>query len=173
GSFPSRAHDAAMAAAKGHNARGTHHLTEPTRSPVLNDRLVRMIIVACIAAAAVLAFIAFFVADRDSGDDVTVTDNPAIEALDPRRGTEVLQQVDISIDLAAGYEGTIVRVNDIEIPQTEVAFDATRNIVRYSPGTGRALEALLPEQNCVTAEYWRSAEGPARAQTITWCFTAA
>lgn len=117
--------------------------------------------------------VGFIVAEGGGGDDLTVVDNPAIDAISPARSAEVLQQEVVSLDLAPGYEGTIVRINDVDIPPRDVTFDPTRNIVAFDPGPGKILDALLPDQNCVTAQYWRSAEGPGLASSFTWCFTAA
>lgn len=139
----------------------------------MTDRQLRLLIVGCVVAAVVIVVMGFLFVSGGGGDDLTVVDNPAIDAISPERSAEVLQQQTIELDLAAGYEGTIDRINDVEIPPTEVEFDPTRNIVRYDPGPGRILPALLPDQNCVTARYWLSAEGPTLASTFTWCFTAA
>jgi hypothetical protein len=139
----------------------------------VTERQLRLAVVACLVAAVGLAVGGFILADGGGGDDLTVVDNPAIDAISPARSAEVLQQEVVSIDLAPGYEGTIARINDVDIPPRDVTFDPTRNIVTFDPGPGKILDALLPEQNCVTALYWRSAEGPSLAATFTWCFTAA
>ncbi|MGZ0228817.1 MAG: hypothetical protein ACKVKO_02480 [Acidimicrobiales bacterium] len=136
------------------------------------NRQLRIAVVFCAVAAVLVFFVAFFVSDHASDDDITVSQNPAIEAIFPERSDEVFQQEKITLDLAAGFEGLIIRINDIEIPANQVTFDSSRNIVGFAPGAGKVLATLLPEQNCVEARYWRSADGPTLAKTFHWCFTA-
>ncbi len=138
----------------------------------MTNRQLRIAVVFCTVAAVLVFFVAFFVSDHGSDDDITVSQNPAIEAIFPERSDEVLQQEKVSLDLAAGFEGLIIRINDIEIPANQVTFDSSRNIVGFAPGDGKALATLLPEQNCVEARYWRSSEGSTLAKTFHWCFTA-
>lgn len=138
----------------------------------MSDRQTRLFIIVLVGAAVAVAVVGFAFTGG-GGDDLTVSDNPAIEEISPTRGAEVLQQEPITVDLAPGYEGTIERLNDIVIPPAEVSFDPTRNIVTFDPAEGKVIETLLPDQNCVTARYWLIAEGPTLASTFTWCFTAA
>ena len=139
----------------------------------MTDRQIRLLVVVCVVAAVAIAVVGFTFVTGGGSDDRTVTDNPAIDAISPTRGAEVLQQEIVSLDLGPGYEGSIDRINDVVIPPAESTFDPTRNIVSFDPGPGKVIEALLPDQNCVSARYWLSAEGPTLASTFTWCFTAA
>lgn len=138
----------------------------------MTDRQLRIAVVICAFAAVLVFFVAFFVTGHDNDDDITVSQNPAIDAIFPQRSDEVLQQEKITLDLAAGFEGLIIRINDKDIPENQVTFDASRNVVGFTPGPGKALTTLFAEQNCVEAIYWRSADGPSLAKTFHWCFTA-
>jgi hypothetical protein len=93
-----------------------------------------------------------------------------VEHLYPRNGAEVLRQVEVGVDLAAGYEGALV-VNDTPIPDDQLRLVPEQNQVFFTPGPGRALETLPPGTNCVTVSAWKSAEGRgANDLSFRWCF---
>jgi hypothetical protein len=56
-------------------------------------------------------------------DDGTTNNLPvAIESISPRRTDQVQRQSEIIVDLAPGYDGTLV-VNGVEIPPDQLSFD--------------------------------------------------
>lgn len=128
-----------------------------------------------VAAALAVAALALFAGIRatETGDDAppSVNGRPdVVEHLYPRSGAEALQQTEIGIDLAPGYEGAL-SLNGTAIPTDELRLVPEQNQVFFSPGPGRVVEALRAGNNCVTATVWRSADGPgARDLTFSWCF---
>ncbi|HSL58826.1 MAG TPA: hypothetical protein VK866_13350 [Acidimicrobiales bacterium] len=96
--------------------------------------------------------------------------NPAIDALVPTPGSEVLRQAQIGIDLAAGYTAELT-VNGVPIPAEQIlGGDASLAQFFYLPREGNAVEQLNPGPNCITAVYWAIAEGRESASAERWCF---
>lgn len=130
---------------------------------------------------------AFIVADTPSEDDVIFSD-PAIEALLPAEGSEVLRQVQVGIDLVGGFAAELT-INGVPIPPDQVnvfrnpddpsqsaeqpgAFATTINRFAYQPLEGRAVPELKGDQNCAVAAFWPVAD-PTDIRTVEWCFTVA
>lgn len=111
----------------------------------------------------------------NSGQDITVTQNPAIDALIPARESEILRGDRFGIDLAEGYKAALqIETSDrrtIAIPsdQLDPNFQNNLGVFSFRPGEGQVLEVLPPQSNCVTATYWPLTD-PSDAKTIFWCF---
>ena len=105
-------------------------------------------------------------ADRDQQSD-------AVERFIPRAGDEVLRQAELGIDLAPGYDGTIL-VNGVEIPTDEQRRVPEQNQVFFTPREDATVEQLEAGPNCAMAVVWRAIDGRGSAndQTFTWCFEA-
>lgn len=95
--------------------------------------------------------------------------DPSIDALVPTPGSEVLRQAQIGIDLASGYTAELT-VNGIPIPADQVIGDPSLAQFFYLPRPDGAAGELNPGPNCITATYWRVADGPERASSESWCF---
>ncbi len=127
--------------------------------------------------AGVGAFVAAGIIGRDDPGDVSVRSDPAVEALVPLRGAQVLQQSPVGIDLAPGWELVSLRVfPDARYdPSTAVDVISEVDLVEglrlytFRPGRGRVLAALSADTNCVVATY-RSLARPDDVGTIDWCF---
>lgn len=151
-------------------------MTDPLPRPAgrrMSDVRYRLLI----AAALVGAGLALFAAIRatDTGDDPAASSSPPafVEHLSPGSGDEVLRQTEIGIDLAPGYEATLI-VNGEAIPDDELRRVPEQNQVFFQPGAGTTVTELPGGRNCVTAIAWRSAVGRGpEDQTVTWCFQAA
>ncbi|MGI9621594.1 MAG: hypothetical protein ACR2PK_02060 [Acidimicrobiales bacterium] len=148
----------------------------------------RTFLPAVVLAGGVAIFvIAFVVADTPSDDDV-IFSHPAIEALLPAEGSEVLRQSQVGIDLIAGYEAELT-INGTPIPPDQVnvfrnpddpgesaeqagAFATTINRFVYQPLEGRAVPELKGDENCATATFWPTSD-PTDIRTVEWCFTVA
>ena len=108
-------------------------------------------------------------------DDISVTGNPAIDALIPDREAEILRGDQVGIDLADGYAAALsIETSDgrtIPIPsdQLEQNFQDNLGVFTFRPGDGKALDAFPPQANCITATYWPIIDRE-DAQTIRWCF---
>ncbi len=64
-----------------------------------------------------------------------------MEHLVPRNGAEVLRQSELGIDLAPGYEGTLV-VNGVEMPTAQLRLVPEQNQVFFTPGEGKVIDEL-------------------------------
>ena len=134
----------------------------------------------CRETGAVLAGVALFVVaaliGNDGGDDISVTNNPAIDALIPNRGDEVLQQQSVGIDLAPGYR--LVRLTISPDANCRFPVDVTAETRHveglqqylFTPGDGRLIEALAGDDNCAFATFEEIAS-PGATETIDWSFT--
>ncbi len=97
--------------------------------------------------------------------------NPAVNALLPPDGGTVLRQSTVGITVASGYQARLI-VNGVSIPEGQMSGDTGLGQYHFTPGEGTILDTLHGGQNCITATYWRAAEGPGNGETTTWCFTA-
>lgn len=109
------------------------------------------------------------------GEDVSVSGNPAIDALIPARESEILRGDEVGIDLAEGFEAALtIETSDgrtIPIPsdQLDQNFQDNLGVFTFRPGEGKALDVFPPQSNCVTATFWPVIDRD-DAQTIRWCF---
>lgn len=107
-----------------------------------------------------------------NGTPSPLADGPGegiIENLVPSEGSEVLQQGRFGIDLAPGWEATLV-VNDIQIPDDQLVRVPELNQIFFVPGPDKVIERLPPGSNCISARFWPSARGQGDSQVRTWCF---
>lgn len=133
----------------------------------------RFKIVASAVVAVAVALLVVAVRSFDDGNDDPVLrsgDQDVVEALIPRRDAQVPRQSRVGIDLAIGWEGTLV-IDGVEIPADQLDVTPELGLIEYTPGDGKAVEELQPGQNCVSAVIWRSQDGRGVAdRTIPWCF---
>jgi hypothetical protein len=109
---------------------------------------------------------------EDGGDDPVLNDGDAavVENLLPRRNAQVPQQSNVGIDLLAGWDGVLV-INGVIIPEDQLQVTPEIGLIEFTPGDGKAVEALQPGQNCVSAVIWKIADGRGVSdRTIPWCF---
>ena len=111
----------------------------------------------------------------EDGTDITVTGNPAIDALIPDRESEVLRRTEVGIDLAEGYQAALtIETSDgrnIPIPSDQLDGNFQDNLGRFifRPGDGQVLDVFPPQSNCVTATIWPVIDRQ-DTQTVRWCF---
>jgi hypothetical protein len=108
----------------------------------------------------------------DGGDDPVLSDDNAavVENLLPRRNAQVPQQSNVGIDLVTGWDGVLV-INGVIIPDDQLQVTPEIGLIEFTPGDGRAVEALEPGQNCVSAVIWKISDGRGVSdRTIPWCF---
>ena len=137
----------------------------------MSDRRWRVLVVVALGVAGAL-LVAGVQATRteDSGPPLVNGRPDVLEREHPRRGAEVLQQAEVGVDLAPGYEGALT-IGDTEIPTDELRIVREQNQVFFSPGAGRTFEALPSGPTCATATIWRSADGRGVNDiTFRWCF---
>ena len=145
-------------------------MDEPIASPMSQGRY-RLLIGVLLAGAAVALVVA--VRATDAGDDDRGPSSDLVERFIPRSGDEVLRQAELGVDLAPGYDGTIL-VNGVEIPEDEQRRVPEQNQVFFTPAEGTVVERLLAGRNCATALVWKASEGRGSAndRSFTWCFEA-
>lgn len=124
--------------------------------------------ISLLAAAAALFAIAVVI-DRNNPGSASLP--PAIQAVAPEAGSNVLSQTDVLVDLAVGYTAEI-EINGFLIPEDQLFRVAGLNSLSYEPRPGKIVPNLRPDQNCVTVNYWLIAQGAETAQDYTWCFDA-
>ena len=140
----------------------------PTPSP-MSERRYRALVAALVVAAAVVLVVGILVTDTDERED---PQSDAVEHLIPEPNDEVIRQAELGVDLAPGFDGTLV-VNGEEIPEEDQRRVPEQNQVFFTPGEGKAVERLLAGPNCVMAVVWKAAQGRGtNDQTVTWCFQA-
>lgn len=149
-------------------------MTEPTQVSVQPSSWRYRAGVTIAIAVAVAALIAGVRATSTETDDpVTVNGRPdVVEHLYPRNGAEVLRQVEVGIDLASGYEGSLV-LNGVQLPADELRLVPEQNQLFFTPGPDKVVERLSPGTNCAIAVVWKSSDGRGPNDlTYRWCFDA-
>jgi hypothetical protein len=132
-------------------------------------------IVSALIAFGLVLFVFAAVSGGGNTDDISVTNNPAIDALIPARESEILRGDQIGIDLAEGFSAALqINTSDdreIQVPANQLDENFKDNLGQFTfrPGVGKVLDALPPQSNCVIATYWPVTD-PDAAATITWCF---
>jgi hypothetical protein len=138
------------------------------------DARFRLLIAGLVSLALVALYLGIRATDTGDTDPVTVSGRPdVVEHLIPSEGDSVIRQAELGIDLAPGYEGTLV-VNGVEIPADQLRVVAEQNQVFFTPGKDKVIEQLNAGPNCVQAVVWRSAVGRGGGgdQAFSWCFEA-
>ena len=128
-------------------------------------------LVALAIAVAGIAVITLAVLAR--GGDAPSLD-PAVEELRPAADAEsVPVQSSVTIDLQDRPQYIItLRINGVQIPESEVLFSRSLNRLNYIMGEGQTIEELRQGRNCAQAEFYAITEGPGAARTVNWCFDA-
>jgi hypothetical protein len=138
----------------------------------VSDSLRRVLVALAVVAGLAGIVFAFSLVDTDDGtNDIAVTDAGPVEQLIPPRGSEILRQEAVGVDLRPGWTGVLV-VNDVEIPEDQVDDDnlASLGQLLYTPGSDKVIERFEAGENCVTAVVWRAAESRADSRNVSWCF---
>lgn len=144
----------------------------PVPGPAPSSLRYRLAVTAALSVAALALFLGIRATDTGDDQSATVNGRPdVVEQVVPRRGAEALQQAEVGVDLAPGYEGSLI-LNGRAIPTDELRLVPEQNQVFFAPGPGRTFEALPAGQNCATAVVWKSADGPGTASDLSfqWCF---
>jgi hypothetical protein len=167
----------------------SEHLTPPTGSPAASHASpngaspparpftgysVRFkLLASAVVAVAVAAFGLAYLLQSGTDDDAIVRSGGTaefVERLLPASGSQAVQQATVGIDLAPGWEGTLV-VDGVEIPESQLNVRAALNRVEFAPGQGKAFTQLPSGRLCVRAIVWETRIGRAEgARTVSWCF---
>jgi hypothetical protein len=140
-------------------------------SAPMSERRHRLLIAVLVACAAVAMYLG--VRATETGDGEPASASTVVEHFIPGEGDEVIRQAELGVDLAPGYEGTLV-INGVEIPTDDLRLVPEQNQVFFTPGEGKAVERLLAGPNCALALVWKSSQGRGTANDLsfTWCFEA-
>lgn len=98
-------------------------------------------------------------------------ESQVIVELQPEEESNVLRQSRLGIVLIPGWDADL-RVNGVDIPRDQLNRNLDLGEIMFQPGEGRAVEALPPGNNCISATYWQLATGPEQSFVRSWCFNA-
>jgi hypothetical protein len=105
----------------------------------------------------------------DSGDDVTAGEG-AIQQLIPARNAQIVQQQEVGVRLAPGYDADLA-INGTPIPVTQLDKTTGINLITFRPGPDKVIEQLDAGENCVLATFWLIETGPDVSRRFSWCFS--
>ena len=136
-----------------------------------SDRRFKLLVILGVLVAAGAMAAAVIRTETDEETPATQSGKrTVVEHLIPRAGSEILRQQELGVDLAPGYEGTLV-INDVEIPRDQLRLVPEQHQVFFTPGEGKIIEELPAGRTCVVAIAWRTAVGRgADDERTTWCF---
>ena len=138
---------------------------------------IRILLVAC-TVAAVAIFVGAYWANHDPSANSSCNQPAAIDLLYPNCNTLAFQQAQVGIDMAPGYAIDLV-VNGLAIPLDQIENRAGSNVLEtrlvpdlflFTPGPGKVIERLKPENNCATVTYNKLSENKSTATSFTWCW---
>jgi hypothetical protein len=128
--------------------------------------LMRRVIISVIAAVAVAGIGWAFSA---SAPPKKVT-RPGIEAVSPPEGDLDLRQVQVGVDLAPGYTGTLY-LDNVEIPEDDLHRVPAVNSITLKPQNDSPFRQLSPGRHVASVVYWPIAVGRSQEQRYTWRFS--
>jgi hypothetical protein len=163
--------------------RDPSEIRDPLPQPLFSWR--RLVIVVLVAVA--VACIA--VAARSGGGSEGEGADAAIVAYDPRPGGQVTRQAPVGVELEPGYDGRLV-IDGVAIPEEQMlgaiepgseAFEQlpedqrnlgprpnNKNLVKYQPGPGKAVSEYDTGAVQITVRFWKVADGPQAARSVTY-----
>jgi hypothetical protein len=106
----------------------------------------------------------------NTGNQEPLGGQPALEAIIPRDGAQILEQDGVGADLQVGWAG-VLTINGVDIPANQLEQDNGLNQLIFKPGSGKVLTRLQPDRNCAKIVFWRLQDGRAAdSPSRTWCF---
>lgn len=116
-----------------------------------------------------------------------------IERMSPGPGDQVVQQAQVSVDFVEGYEASLTidgiildttRLDEltdpskpvkpgaqVELPPTAI-YDPGNFIISYTPQDGAPIETFTQGTHTAIVRYWKTVDGPTKANSFTWEFEA-
>lgn len=111
--------------------------------------------------------------------------DPAVVRRVPAPGAHVLSQTSVGAQLLPGYDGRII-IDGRNIPEDQMdgaapqgspAYDPrygvrpnNKNKVFFTPGPAKVIDRYRTGEVHITIRFWRIADGPSAARTISWAF---
>jgi hypothetical protein len=146
---------------------------QPNLPPTPADTRYRILVGLALAVVAVLLFAAVKLTNtgEDADEPASVRAAPGVvEHLQPPQGSQIPRQSEIGIDLAPGYDGTLI-VDGVPIPGDQERRVPQQNQIYFTPGKGQVIEELRAGQVCMTAVVWKSSVGRGNDdKSFNWCF---
>ncbi len=137
------------------------------------DTRYRIFVAVALVVVAVLLYAAVKITNtgEDSDEPASVRAAPdVVEHLVPPQGSQIPRQSEIGIDLAPGYDGTLI-VDGVPIPTDQERRVPEQNQIFFTPGKGKVIEELRAGQVCMTAVAWKSSVGRGKDdRSFNWCF---
>jgi hypothetical protein len=134
----------------------------------------RLIFAALILAGIAMITAAGLIGRTNPPDQALRT--PGVEGLIPARGSEVLQQQRIGIDLEPGFVVRSFTISDdarctrpVEVIDFVTLTEGLQQYF-YQPDPGKPVEALAPDDNCVKIRI-EDLQRPGEFNTVEWAFT--
>ncbi len=127
----------------------------------------RFKIVAAVLVTLVVVAIVIAVRKVEPGSQAG-SDSTFVEALIPDRGSQLVQQGTVGIDLKSGWDGSLI-INGTAIPDDDLRKAPSLNTLQFTPGPGKALRTLPVGNVCATAIVWPLAT-PKQTRPVNWCF---
>jgi hypothetical protein len=134
----------------------------------------RVFVAVALLSVAAMLYAAVHLTNTKDQDPITVVQGQqnAVEQVIPVNGSTEPRQSEFGIDLAPGYDGTLV-VNGTEIPRDELRRIPAQNQIFFTPGKDKILDELNGLVT-VRAIVWKSSVGRGKGQDqiFQWSFTA-
>lgn len=131
-----------------------------------------------LAAVAVVLTVYVYQNAVTGPDQTSLATKPYVDRLIPASGASVPAQATVGIDLEPGYDAFLVvngqRIQNV-VSETDPSPDGLRKaptlgLIEYTPGPGKRVERLQTPRSCVDAWVWKTIDGSANAEQISWCF---
>jgi hypothetical protein len=129
----------------------------------------RFKIIAAVLVTAVVVAIVVAINKVDSTSDTAAGNSAFVERLIPTRGSQLVQQGTVGVDLKSGWDG-LLAINGTAVPSSDLHKTPSLNELTFTPGSGKAMEHLPVGKVCVTANVWKLETGPSQSRQVTWCF---
>jgi hypothetical protein len=148
-------------------------VSDPAPSPAPSTSVrYRIVVAVALLAVAGMLYAAVHLTNTKDANPVTVQSRPdVLERVIPEDGSTEPRQSEFGVDLAPGYDGTLI-VNGTEIPRDELRRVPAQNEVYFTPGKDKIIDELNGPVT-VRAVVWKSSVGRGKQdQTFQWTFTA-
>lgn len=145
----------------------------------------RLLAAAALAAALVFVVVAVQRAPSSPEEGVPNAGDAAVVRQTPAPGTHVLRQSRVGAELLDGYDGELT-IDGRTIPEDQLDYSVgpdhpdydpeqgirpnNRNLVFYTPGPGKDVERYRTGEVSVSLRFWKIADGPSTARTVSWVF---
>lgn len=132
-------------------------------------KILASVLVTLAVGALVVAYLSTSSGDDDDGVVASGGTSAFVERLLPGRDTQVVQQGTVGIDLAPGWSGTLV-IDGVAIPAADLVVNDALNLVQFTPGPDKVMEALPVGNICAQATVYELSTGPGDSRVVSWCF---